>query len=40
MSDPACYHHKALAYQELNMERSHLSQLGLRLADLSPSHIS
>uniref|UniRef100_A0A671YR74 ribonuclease H n=1 Tax=Sparus aurata TaxID=8175 RepID=A0A671YR74_SPAAU len=39
-SDPASYHYKALAYQELNIEGSPHSQLVLRLADLSPSDIT
>ena len=39
-SDPSCYHSKALAYQELNIQKSPLSQLVLKLSDLSPSDIT
>ena len=39
-SDPACYHYKALAYQELNVQSSPLSQLVIKLADLSPSDVT
>ncbi len=39
-SDPASYHYKALAFQELNIERCPLSQFVLMLADLSPCDIT
>lgn len=39
-SDPACYHHKALACQELDLQRSPFCQLVMKLADISHSDIT